>query len=162
MSEQIKVIAVGDYVEDVDKIVPIPVMHEGVRCHIEVRIQKPMAEHSHRLMEMLSETFGDELESLSEMGEVTNAAALSKEDRRKVLMFSWLNTATLISSCTYHPTRDVEGNPVKNPKRVWETAEEVGQKCPKDLFEGLRTYIEGVGLDKTVREVESKKLPATP
>jgi len=157
MSSEVKIISIGDYVKDVDNIITIPVMQKSQVYNVELRIKKPMAEHSHRIMNLLAETFGDRLESLANRGEITNIMTLPLEERKEVLLFSWLNSATLISSCCYHPDRNEDGTPIDDPRRIWETADEVGKQCPKDLFDGIRSYLEGVGIDKTVSEIEAKK-----
>jgi hypothetical protein len=154
--EAVKVIALKDYVQELDSIIAIPVRHDGEVCHIEMRVMKPMAEHSHKMMMLLSETFGEKLNDLSKMSEV-NIATASHEDRKEILLFNWLHTCALISSCCYKPERDGEGKPVENPSLQWSCVEDVGKQCPNDLFTGLREHIQGLGLDVVVSEVEAKK-----
>jgi len=153
-----KVIPVGDYIKDVDNIVPIPVMHQGEKYEVELRIRKPMAEHSHKMMQALSVTFGDKLATLEKRtGENIDFVKGSHEDRKELILFQWLHTCTLISSCCYHPDLDENGKPVEVPRLVWSTAEDVGANCPDDLFKQLSEYLSGIGIEQTISEVEAKK-----
>lgn len=161
MSAEKKIIALKDYVQELDTIVGIPVKHMEEIYHVEVRIMKPMAEHSHKVMMLLSETFGQKLNELSEMGEIDIATA-SHEDRKQLLLFNHLHSCALISSCCYKPDRTEEGIPVENPELQWESAEDVAMHCPEDLFNGLRNHIQGFGFDAIVSDVEAKKSLATP
>lgn len=167
MSEQRKIIAIGDYLKDVDTIELIPVMYNNIESDVEIRIKKPMAEHSHKMMKMLADTFGDDLDKLVKMSEDSDKEELTlmdlpPEKRGTFIKFQWLHSATLISSCCYFPDRQENGEPVLKPRLLWETPELVGSKCPDVLFTQLRARIQGLGLEKTVTEPEAKKLPATP
>lgn len=157
--EEPRVIAIGDYVKELDKIVKFPVMHEGKKAFVEVRIMKPMADYSQKTMELLSGTFGEKLEELSKHGEIENILDLPQDERKDLILFSWLTSATLVSSCCYHPDRDVNGNPVpkEQARIIWKDESEVGMGCPNDLWEPIKKHLEGLELDATVTDIEAKK-----
>jgi hypothetical protein len=152
-----RVIAIGDYVKQLDRIVPIPVMHEGELCNVEVRVMKPMADYEQKTLELLSVTFGDRLEELSKRGEVKNIFELPPEDRRELIQFTWLTTASLVSACCYYPDRDENKEPVPKEKAriLYEDHVAVAQNCPGDVFRYLKEYLQGV--DVTVGSIEAKK-----
>jgi hypothetical protein len=161
MNTQPKIIAVGDYIEDVDHITTIPVMFKSELSLVEVRIKKPMAEHSHKMMQTIMDTFGEDFERFSSSvrgkGEEVTVFDIPEEDRGQFIKFQWMHTCVMISSCCYHPDRDKDGNPVEVPRLVWDKAEDVATKCPDDLFKQLRQHISGEGISLTVSEVEAKK-----
>lgn len=164
VKEPVKRIAIGDYVRRLDGIVDIPVKMPGENgaienCVVALRIKKPTAKHSHQMMELLTETFGDKLDSLrkkSEQGEFT-ISNTTVEERKEMVMFQWMHSCLLISSCCYHPDLDAHGNPVTSPKRVYETPEDVGENCPEDIYSFLRDYLQGADMEQVVSEVEAKK-----
>ena len=57
----LKLISLGDYVKDLDYTVIFPIKHKGEDFGIELRIIKPMADFSHKVMEAASELIGDDI-----------------------------------------------------------------------------------------------------
>ena len=150
MSER-KVISVGDLIKDVDRIEMVPVGDFTVP----IRIKKPSANDSLKTIELVN--MG--LDERKEVDSKEEFDALSPDERMKNFRFSFLYDATVIASSCFHPDQDGDGNffidHEKDPRPIWNDAEDVLNNCTKELFEALRARTDG--LKAQIKEGDIKK-----
>lgn len=151
-----KIIAVGDYIKKVDEVVEFPIRIEGVDMVTEIRVKKPMAEYSHRMMKVLVDNFGDRVGELEQSAD-EDFNSKSIEEKHNMLDFGFMHSCTLISSCCYFPDRDDSGNLVEVPRLIWEDHDAVAKTCPEDLFNAIAAYLKGRDIAPSVTEAEAKK-----
>lgn len=152
MSEHTKIIAVGDFIKNKDKIVDVAVPDPeipGGTIGVTLRIKKPSPNDTIKIMEFVNNRLGDKMDLV----QTDDIMTLKAEERNEAINLAYQYDATLISSSVFFPPED--GDLSKNTEKVFATADKVLDECPNDLFNALRSI---VGRDKTVlTEAEAKK-----
>lgn len=156
MSEQTKkVISVGDFLKVTDSIVEFELQDpegvDGAMVTLPLRIRRANPRETIKIMEFVNKRMGD-----SVVFTEGDMAKMTPDERTEAINLAYQYDATLISSCTFHPP--VNNGPLvtdPNPKKVFETADDVLDNCPLDLFDKLRI---SVGRQRMVMtEAEAKK-----
>lgn len=156
MSEQTKkVISVGDFLKVTDTIIEFELMDPSGTGEdsviVPIRIRRANPKETIKIMEFVNKRMGDT--GVFTGGDI---ASMSPDQRTEAIELAYQYDATLISSCAFVPP--VNGGPLEtdpNPSKVFETADDVLEKCPLDLFDKLRT---AVGRQRMViTEAEAKK-----
>jgi hypothetical protein len=150
-----KVIAVGDFLKVTDTIVEFelqdPTSDIGEMVTVPIRIRRANPNETIKIMEFVNKRMGDS--SVFTEGDLSK---MSPDERTEAINLAYQYDATLISSCSFHPPADgvsLEQDP--NPGKVFETADDVLEHCPLDLFDKLRVTI---GRQRMVMtEAEAKK-----
>ena len=156
MSEQRKLISVGDYLKVSDGIKDFelqdPDGNEGEMVTLSLRIRRANPRETIKIMEFVNNRLGDNLEGFGE----TKFESMTGEERSNAVNLSYEYDATLISSCVFRlPPEGMTIEDDTEPIKVWETADDVIDGCPLELYEKLKTVI---GKQKLVMpEAEAKK-----
>jgi len=146
-----KVIAVGDFIDSKNRImnVAIPDPEEiGGTIEVTVLIRKPSPKDTIKIMEFVNKRFEGKADIIGK-----KMSDLDDEKRNEAFQLAFEYDATLISSSVYYPPDS--GNPNDETEKVFESASEVMDRCPSDLFNALRMI---VGQNRyVIAEGEAKK-----
>ncbi len=150
-----KIIAVGDFIKITDVVtefeVQDPTGADGDKVYMLLRIRRANPRETIKIMEFVNKKMGDKAVFTED-----DIAKMTAEERTSAINLAYQYDATLISSCVFHPPvdgQDISTDP--NPRKVFNTADDVLDKCPLDLFDKLRL---SVGRQRMVMtEAEAKK-----
>lgn len=151
-----KVIPVGDYVQRIDTVETLK-LSDGYS--VILRVRRPMPDDEIKIMEFVQ--LGVSEGMFDAEGNQPEFDHLDATDRMRVVRWSYDYNGMLISSCCFHPTMDSEGNIAdvqeENPKKVWDTKDDVIKKCPVKLYHAIKKFIAEEGVAEVVSAGEAGK-----